>query len=278
MRALKPRTFDHGRLRQGFTLIELLVVIAIIAILAALLLPALSRAKIRAQAIQCMNNTRQLDLAWLMYATDHNDALAPNSNGSGGNWVTGWLDWSGSNPDNFNTSYLKDPYYCLLSPYTAKSVAVFHCPADVFLGGDQALPASLAHLTSRVRSMSLNGVWGDGACPSGCYKMTKLSQLHMSSAMAWTFMDEHPDSINDCAMFVDTDTPAYVDFPASYHNRAVGLSFADGHSEVHKWQSANTVQPVRYGNWMVLGAALTPGPNDADLRWLVIERTPGQNH
>ena len=264
----------------GFTLIELLVVIAIIAILAAMLLPVLSKAKIKAQAIQCLSNTKQLDLAWLMYTHENNDTLVPNTggNGIGGNWVAGWLDWSAANIDNFNTSYLTDPTYCLLSPYTAKSLGIFKCPADVYLSDDQRLPARLYHSTSRVRSMTLNGVWGDGGGVGGCYKISKLSQLRMSPAMAWTFIDEHPDSINDGAMFVDTDTPTYVDFPASYHNRAVGLSFADGHSEIHKWRSANTIQPVRYGTWQVLGAALTPGPTDADLHWLVVERTPGQKH
>jgi len=265
-----------SRFFRAFTLIELLVVIAIIAILAALLLPALGKAKIKAQALQCMNNTKQLNLAWLMYSHDNNDTLCNNNGGGGADkaWVKGNLDWSAFNTDNINTTYLTDPTYCVLAPYTSKSTAIFKCPADVFLGAEQRA----VRWQGRVRSMALNGVWGGGIVTSGCYQILKLSQLHMSPSMAWTFMDEHPDSINDGAMFVDTDTPSYVDFPASYHNGAVGLSFVDGHSEVHKWKSSNTIQPVIYGNWTEFGSHLTPGINDLDLQWLVVDRTPGRNH
>jgi prepilin-type processing-associated H-X9-DG protein len=96
--------------------------------------------------------------------------------------------------------------------------------------------------------------------------------------MAWVFIDEHPDSINDGGFFVDTDTPAYVDFPASYHGGACGFSFADGHSEIRKWRSSNTIRGVNYADWTSLRPYLAPGVQDPDLRWLVIERTPGRNH
>ncbi len=129
-RAKRDHDWSFG---AGFTLIELLVVIAIIAILAALLLPALSRAKIRAQAVMCMSNTKQLALAWISYAGDNNDTLAPpsDSNVSGGpNWCQGRLDW-GTGTDNTNTLYLTNPQVALLAPYYAGQYKLFKCPADV---------------------------------------------------------------------------------------------------------------------------------------------------
>jgi prepilin-type N-terminal cleavage/methylation domain-containing protein/prepilin-type processing-associated H-X9-DG protein len=262
---------------RGFTLIELLVVIAIIAILASMLLPALSRAKTKAQGIQCMSNGKQLGLAWIMYATENNDKLPNNYSGGVGTnaWVTGWLDWTGS-ADNTNILNLTDSTRCLLAPFTGKSISIFKCPADVYLSSSQRIRG----WNSRVRSVAMNGVWGgkDSDKTSGCYAVPKLSMLRMSPTMAWVFIDEHPDSINDGACFLNTDTPAYLDFPGSYHGGACGLSFADGHSEIRKWRSANTVKGVKYQDWTSLQAYFAPGVKDPDLRWLVVERTPGRNH
>src|SRR5262245_34930619 len=114
---------------SGFTLIELLVVIAIIAILAGMLLPALSKAKTKAQGISCMNNLKQLHLGWFMYAQDNNDRLVVNGTGSDTpGWVAGWLDFT-SAPDNTNTLKLTDPKFSLIAPYL-QSVGIFKCPAD----------------------------------------------------------------------------------------------------------------------------------------------------
>ena len=112
----------------GFTLIELLVVIAIIAILAATLLPVLAKARTRAQATYCMNDLRQVLLAWKMYPDDDNGWFPPNEDNSFGGWVRGDMDYSGSS-DNTNILYLIDPRYAKLGPYT-KSYRVYKCPAD----------------------------------------------------------------------------------------------------------------------------------------------------
>jgi prepilin-type N-terminal cleavage/methylation domain-containing protein/prepilin-type processing-associated H-X9-DG protein len=259
----------------SFTLIELLVVIAIIAILAALLLPVLQKAKIKAQGIQCMNNTRQLCLAWTMYAGDNNDRLVLNQNlgGTGSTnyhcWVNGWLDW-GLSSANTNTSFLTDPNNAELAGYIARNASVYKCPADNFL----SIAQHSAGWDKRVRSISMNYWMGDGQTPGSKYstleftvylKMSTIRKLSPSSA--WVFVDEHPDSINDGSLYVG-GAAAWTDIPASYHNGACGFSFADGHSEIHKWLDDGTKLRVRYVDYL----QLNPGPSPHDLPW-VVQRT-----
>ena len=255
---------------SGFTLIELLVVIAIIAILAGLLLPALAKAKVRAQAIQCMSNTKQLALAWFMYAGDNDDYLVVNDSNRGvKSWCLGWLDWD-TGSDNTNTLILADQRVALLAPYSANQYRIYKCPADKYASP----PQRARGWSSRARSISMNAALGDGfKWFSWCDAMKKTSDLvNPAPSHVWVFVDEHPDSINDAQLFVNPRwgglSAEWTDMPASYHNGACGFSFADGHSEIKRWLDGRTINGVRYGSLNLIKV-----PNSVDFAW-VAERTP----
>ncbi len=265
--------------RKAFTLLELLVVVVIIGTLAALILPALTKAKQKAQGISCMNNSRQLALAWVMYADDYAGVLAPNRHGNDAksasnpdNWVSGWLDWS-RNSDNTNSLFLTDPAFAKLSPYCKQSAKLYKCPAD------QA--QSPLNPGPRVRSVSMNAALGDGNkanfanwIPTFFFAKKLVELTHPVPSLAWVFVDEHPDSINDGCFFVNPHSAgrnaSWKDLPASYHNGAGGFAFADGHAEIRRWVDPRTKRSVTLGDYVGL-----PCANSPDYSWIA-ERTPRQ--
>jgi prepilin-type N-terminal cleavage/methylation domain-containing protein/prepilin-type processing-associated H-X9-DG protein len=259
---------------SGFTLIELLVVIAIIAILASMLLPALAKAKTKAQGIMCMNNLKQVMLAWQMYQLDNNDRIVESYHGGStlsfaqdarnAPWVIGWLTW-GTEPDNTNTLYLTDPRYSKLAQYFGNSKNVYLCPADVYVGRAQKSRG----WTRRVRSISGNIGVGKGNALTGpwdgIYKeIHKMGDfVYPGPAENWVHLDEHPGSINDAGFF-NPYVNSIIDMPANYHNGAGGLSFADGHAEIHKWQEVVKRQKVAPDTAFVGGTRT----GDRDIAWL----------
>lgn len=255
--------------QTGFTLIELLVVIAIIAILAAMLLPALSRAKLKTQGISCMNNLRQMTLGWRMYPDDYNDLLLASLNVPAQqkrvNWCTGGLDFNGGNRSNWdvNQDLAKSP----LMPYIGKKgFAIWKCPADtasVNVSGQGRLP--------RVRSNSMSQVFDNGSwLPAGPWRVYGKTTQIVLPAKTWVLVDEHPDSINDAACAVqmakpDATTAQIIDFPASYHGGACGFSFADGHAEIHKWMGSKIKAKVQNTGTMPLN--VSAGDSVKDIIW-----------
>ena len=269
---MAPSRRRQSASRAAFTLIELLVVIAIIAILAALLLPALARSEQKTQGIYCMNNTRQIMLAWHMYADDNNGHLVYNHDGTlagkaAGHeaWVAGWLDNRASTTDNTNIDYLIHPdkidnYGALLGPYI-QSFKAFKCPADHSKDVGTGLP--------RVRSLSMNCFVGEGThtyTGSSRYPIFTKSADITSPVNLFVCLDEREDSIND-GWFASAPDELYqmVDYPASYHGRAAGFSFADGHAEIHKWLFSATMPQLLGNGDLPLDVNL---PGDKDVWWI----------
>jgi len=279
-----PRLWpDHDARSRGFTLVELLVVIAIIAILASLILPAFVVAKLKAQGTYCLGNLKQMQVAWALYNQDFSDFLAPNSDfGNEGKdvdnpaWVAGNMSYAtdpASLSDATNTDNLVGPSYVQFGSLGAysRNPGLYHCP------GDRSSVNVDGVVYARVRSISMNGWVGfdtrDWQQPKDppYYKLNcRMSDLqNPGPSGTWIFIDEREDSINDGWFAVDVVNQGpmtqWVDLPASYHNRAANLSFADGHCQLKKWIDPRTSPPLTRGVPLVKNQFC---PNDPDVTWL----------
>jgi len=276
--------FGHFAQRKGgFTLIELLVVIAIIAILGALLLPALARAKGKATSVYCANNLHQLGVATLMYADDANDRL-PYNMGSAQiqqleaqkaflNWTTPIMDWEtdslhGTGSDNINTSLLTEGG---IGPYTSRNPKVYKCPSDNTVSDIQAALG----WTDRIRTISLNAMVGDagkfsqsGANVNNAHyvQFFKVAQVRAPSQI-FAFIEEHPNTIGDGYFLDKPYSGQWIRLPAAWHAGAANLSFTDGHVETHLWHCASTRQPVLPG--VTYPPVQVPPTDNSDFSWLM---------
>ena len=244
--------------KAGFTLIELLVVIAIIAILAAMLLPALSRAKQQAMGTECVNNHAQLIRAWTMYAHDFNDGLVYSGNTLLDDGQLGWAPDNMGDATSTNEALLETNSY--FAPYLAKNTGVYHCPADV----------STYAGVPRVRSVSMNGFVGGtsegdvGGDESGYVTFHKMRDIRRPADI-YVILDEHPSSIND-GLWVPPYIPnQWSDFPASYHLWCGSFNYADGHAALHEWINPSTRVPPAQ-DLSVLDTPVFP-PFMQDLHW-----------
>jgi prepilin-type N-terminal cleavage/methylation domain-containing protein/prepilin-type processing-associated H-X9-DG protein len=261
---------------HAFTLVELLVVVSVIAVLSSLLLPTLAKARMRGSQISCLNNVRQLNIAWLLYAHDNNDRLAYNLGGTeikqilarnlNYNWANSVLNWE-LDADNTNIALNTQ---AALGPHLMGNSRVFRCPTDNVVSSIQRK----AGWTERSRSISMNAMVGDAGefsrqgtnVNNPHYRQyVKLGEI-IEPAETFVFIEEHPDSINDGYFLNKAYAHEWTDLPASYHSGAANLSFADGHAESHRWLSPSTKR-LKKPDAAGLPFEIPPG-EDIDFEWL----------
>jgi len=249
----------------AFTLIELLVVIAIIAILAAMLLPVLSRAKRKAEGVYCLSNLKQLQLGWSMYQQDNTERFMPNApaGAAGGQtWVPSIpsIDWGTSQANTNQSMYLTN----LMAPYMANQLKVYRCPGD-------KIPSFNGE---RIRTYSMNSQVGSRGLVSDYSEGTRRDFMKMNevtcpgSSDLFVFAEENMCSMNDGFLQVFSGTFAgYPDVPGSYHSWGCGFGFADSHASIRNWLKPALKIPVARG-YRTSFVPATDGNNDTDLLWL----------
>ena len=285
----------------ALTRIELLAVVATVSLLSLTLVPAIARTHIKPQTTQCLNNLRQLMVAWMSYANESNGRLVPNHGIFPANqdynvspkWVAG--DMRGTSVgipytgiDATNTALLLDPKFSQLGPYV-RDPLLFKCPMDqsTWVGMPRVRSYSMSQAVGSlengqlISSGNIAGHWlsyGNSQQPGGTPWRVYLKDSDIAGSLGpadlWVLLEEHLNSINDAAFAVqmplNQQQPFLIDFPTKHHSNGCGFGFADGHVELHRWTLPGVIPPEVFAAETApgIGSQLTAVPNDPDILWL----------